>query len=248
MGRTKKYAADPAAPKRPLSAYFLFAADVRSSVVDSISGDFDIGKVGKKIGQMWKNLSSAKKAPYQKKADAAKAKWDKANAKYKKTTGYAKWVEGRDEFNKAQKATEARNTLKAMLKNKPKKGPSAYVRFCNANRSKHDGSPTEVMQSLGKAWAEASDAQKARYNKQVEKDTAAYDKAMAKYVQTAEYKKYEAAFKLHRTEQHKIKNYGSVAAANKAERTRLAARAAKKKAAEKAKRARAKARKAAIKA
>merc|ERR1719359_998169 len=97
----KKYAADPNAPKRPLSAYFLFAADVRDSVVDNMSGKFSIAKVGKKIGQMWGALSANKKAPYQKKADAAAAKWQKANDKYKKTTGYAKWAEGLEEYKKA---------------------------------------------------------------------------------------------------------------------------------------------------
>merc|ERR1719326_2028106 len=81
---------------------------------------------------MWSALSNAKKAPYQKKADAAKAKYDKANEKYKKTDGYAKWCEGREAHKKAAKAAEARNKLKAMLPNKPKRGPSAYMRFCNA--------------------------------------------------------------------------------------------------------------------
>jgi len=224
----RKYAADPNAPKRPLSAYFLFAAEVRDDVVDSISGPFNMGKVGKKIGQMWSNLSNAKKAPYQKKAEAAKAKYDKANAKYKNTPGYAKWAEGKEEWKKAQKATEKRNQLKAMLAHKPKRGPSGYMRFCNANRHKFSGTVVEQAQALGKAWADASDATKAKFQKAAAVDAAKYEKAMAKYVQTDEYKAYEAAFKEHRTEQHKIKNFGSVAAANKAERTRLAARAQKK--------------------
>merc|ERR1719321_1078634 len=197
---------------------------------------------------MWAKLSAAKKAPYQKKADAAKAKWQKANEKYKKTAGYAKWVEGRDEHNKAQKATEKRNQLKAMLKTKPKRGASSFMRFCKANRHKHSGSVTEVAQLLGKAWADASAAVKAKFQKQADNDKVKYEKAMAKYTQTDEYKAYEAAYKEHRTEQYKIKTYGSVAAANKAEKARLAARANKKKEAEKKARARAKARKAAIKA
>lgn len=244
----KKYAADPNAPKRPLSAYFLFSADVRDSVVDNMSGDFSIGKVGKKLGAMWHALSNAKKAPYQKKYAAAKAKYDKAAAKYHATSGYAKWVEGRDEHKKAQKATEKRNALKAMLTNKPRRGPGSYMRFCNANRKKFSGSITEVAQACGKAWANASDSQKAKFQKQSDADKTKYDKAMAKYVQTDEYKAYEAAYKEHRTENYKVKTYGSVAAANRAERSRLAARASKKRDAERKARARAKARKAAIKA
>lgn len=244
----KRYAADPNAPKRPLSAYFLFCADVRDSVVDNMSGAFSIAKVGKKIGNMWSSLSNNKKAPYTKKADAAHAKWVKQNEKYKNTSGYAKWAEGREEWNKAQKATEKRNQLKAMLPNKPKKGLSAYMRFSNANRKKHSGTVIEQAQALGHAWANASDASKAKFHKQVAADSAKYDKAMAKYVQTDEYKTYETAFKEHKSEQYKVKTYGSVAAANRAERSRLAARATKRKENERAARARAKARKAAIKA
>jgi len=242
----KKYASDPKAPKRPLSAYFLFAGEVRDDIIDGISGDFNIGKVGKAIGKAWSKLSNAKKSPYQSKAAAAKAKWDKANDKYKSTPGYSKWCEGRETFKKAAKATEKRNALKSMLTNKPARGLSAYMRFCNANRSKYSGGVAVVGTALGKAWAEASDGSKAKFYKQANADKAKYDKAMAKYVQTAEDTAYEAAFKEHRTEQYKIKNYGSVASANKAERSRLAARANKKK--EAAKKAKARARKAAIRA
>jgi len=244
----KKYAADPNAPKRALSAYFHFANDVRDEVVDNMSGKFSVGKVGKKIGQMWSALSNAKKAPYQKKADADKAKYQKARAKYEKTAGYTKWCEGREEHKKAAKAQEKRDHLKSLLPNKPKKGLTAYMRFSAANRHKHSGSIVEVAQALGKAWSTASDAVKNKFHKQVEADNKKYEKAMAKYVQTAEYKTYEAAFQEHKTEQYKIRTYGSVNAANKAERARLAARASKKKAKEQKARARAKARKAAIKA
>jgi len=242
----KKYAADPKAPKRPQSGYFLFAGDVRGDIIDGMTGVFNMGAVGKAIGKAWSNLSNAKKAPYQAKAAAAKAKYDKVNAKYRATSGYASWCEGRDAFKKAQKATDKRNSLKAMLVNKPTRGQSGYMRFCAANRSKYSGSAAANMQALGKAWAEASDSTKAKFQKQANADKAKYDKAMKKYVQTDEYRNYEAAFKEHRTEQYKIKNFGSVASANKAERTRLAARANKKK--EAAKKAKAKARKAVIRA
>jgi len=241
-----KYAKDANAPKRAQSAYFLFMADVRDEIIDGMSGDFNLGAVGKAIGKAWGKLSNAKKAPYQTKAAAAKAKFDKANAKYKMTPGYTSWCEGREAHKKAAKATEKRNSLKAMLINKPARGLSGYMRFCNANRKNYTGGVAEVGAQLGKAWAEASDSAKAKFLKAANADKAKYDKAMAKYVQTEEYQSYEAAFKEHRTEQYKIKNYGTLAAANKAERTRLAARANKKKAA--AQKEKLRARKAAIRA
>lgn len=240
-----KYPADPNAPKRPSTGYFLFMADTRAATV-SANPSYGIAEIGKSIGTAWNKLSQAKKKVYQDKAASAKAKFDKANEKYKATPGYTTWLEGKVEHKKAQKAQQKRSELKAMLKNKPSRPLSGYMRFAAKNRGKFDGGVAEVAANVGKLWGEASDAEKGKFQRQYENDKAKYDKAMAKYTETDEYKTYEAAFNAHKTEVHKIKYYGSVAAANKAERTRLAARAKKQKEREQA--AKARARKAAIRA
>jgi len=240
-----KYPADPNAPKRPSTAYFLFLADQRPQI-KAANPSFGLAEVGKACGAAWAKLSPAKKQAYSDAAAKQKAKYDVANAKYKATDSYSKWLEGKLEHKKAQKSQEKRNQLKAMLKNKPARPLSGYMRFVAAKRSQFDGSVGEVAAKCGKAWGEASDAEKGRFNRQYEADKAKYDKAMAKYTETDEYKAYEAAFNAHKTEVHKVKFYGSVAAANKAERTRLAARAKKQK--ERAKAAKDRARKAAIRA
>lgn len=240
-----KYPADPNAPKRPATGYFLFMADTRQSVVDA-NPSYGVAEIGKAIGAQWSKLSAAKKKVYQDRSAAALAKYQKANEKYKATPGYAKWLEGKVEFKKAQKAQQKRTELKAMLKNKPTRPLSAYFRFAAKYRSKFEGSVAEVAAKIGKAWGEASDSEKSKFQRQYDSEKAKYDKAMAKYTETDEYKAYEAAFNAHKSEVYKIKFYGSVAAANKAERTRLAARAKKQK--EREQKAKAKARKAAIRA
>merc|ERR1719359_491171 len=92
--------------------------------------------IGKILGAQWAALSDGDKAPYQKAASKAKAAYDKVNAKYRASKGYAKWLEGKKEFNKQNKGKKEAKKLKKMLKNKPKRGLSAYMLFGNANRGR----------------------------------------------------------------------------------------------------------------
>lgn len=240
-----KYAADPKAPKRPATGYFRYMAETRDSVSSSNPG-YGVAQIMKVIGAAWSRLSNAKKQGYNDAAAKQKSKYDKQVAKYKATPGYTKWLEGKITHKKAEKAAAKRNELKAMLPNKPQRPHSAYMLFAAKARKKFSGAPTEVMALIGKAWGQASASEKGKFQKQHDTAQAKYDKAMAKYVETGEYKTYEVAFQAHKTELYKVKTYGSVAAANKANRTRLAARAKKQKEREQA--AKARARKAAIRA
>jgi len=182
MGRTKKYAADPNAPKRPLSAYFLFAGDVRDSVVDSISGDFNIGKVGKKIGQMWKNLSNAKKAPYQKKYEEAKAKFD---------TDMAAYLEAGGEKASPKRKRKEMDGKKKKDTNAPKKPVGgAYGIFLAENReaivkSLPEGHKiTDVTKAAGEQWKGLSDEAKKPFQEKYEKKTEEFKAAMVEYEKT----------------------------------------------------------------
>ena len=74
---------DPNAPKRNLSAYFFFMNDQRPKVVKS-NPDLKVTEVGKKLGELWRAMSDSEKAPYVKKADADKIRYEKAKAAYNK--------------------------------------------------------------------------------------------------------------------------------------------------------------------
>ena len=74
---------DPNAPKRNLSAYFFFMNDHRPKVVKS-NPDLKVTEVGKKLGELWRAMSDSEKAPYVKKADADKIRYEKAKAAYNK--------------------------------------------------------------------------------------------------------------------------------------------------------------------
>jgi hypothetical protein len=73
---------DPNAPKRNLSAYFFFMNDQRPKVVKA-NPDLKVTEVGKKLGELWRAMSDSEKAPYNKKADADKVRYEKQKAAYK---------------------------------------------------------------------------------------------------------------------------------------------------------------------
>jgi len=108
---------DPNAPKRPSTAYFLYMKEVRPSVVDRV-GSSDVTIVGKKIGQMWKNLSEEEKSGYMATADRMRAKWQEKLAAYKNSASFAAFQERKQAAlpSKPVKAPKAKKMKKVARK------------------------------------------------------------------------------------------------------------------------------------
>merc|ERR1719300_1816991 len=137
-------------------------------------------------------------------ATAAKAKYDKAMEKYKKTPEYA-----------AHKVLVQEAKLKDSKKpfrkdeNAPKRPQSAYFIWMNevgrpAYTKAHPGADLgAVGKALGEQWKGKSDADKKTYQDKAEKAKAKYQTALAKYQKTAAYKKYEEEKKAYKDQQSK---------------------------------------------
>merc|ERR1712024_303195 len=74
---------DPNAPKRPMSAYFLFMNENRPTVRRD-NPDASIGEVAKILGKMWGEIEPEEKAKFDKEAAVAKKKWEAEKAAYAK--------------------------------------------------------------------------------------------------------------------------------------------------------------------
>jgi len=66
---------DPAAPKRPKSAYLFFSLEERERLKKE-QPSLNFADVGKLVGERWKAINPAVKAQYQKMAEDAKLKYD----------------------------------------------------------------------------------------------------------------------------------------------------------------------------
>merc|ERR1711894_209716 len=147
--RKKGQKKDKDAPKRAMSAFFLFAQDERPKV-KAANASASIGDIGKELGARWAKCPAAAKAGYEKKAAALKVKQQAEMAKYK-----------------AAKAKAAG----------PKRALSAFFMFAaderpkvvNANPSASIG---EIGKELGARWAKASASVKAGYQAKSDKDKA----------------------------------------------------------------------------
>ena len=79
-----KQAKDPNAPKRPLSAYFLFTKDARPKIKEAHS-DWKVTEIAKEMGKQWHALDESSKVTYNKKAAKLKSEYEKAKEAYKKS-------------------------------------------------------------------------------------------------------------------------------------------------------------------
>lgn len=81
-GKAKRKKKDPNAPKRPLSAFFLFCADERPAV-KAAHPEFSVGDVAKEMGEKWSKVSAEAKAKYEASAAIEKQRYEKDMALYK---------------------------------------------------------------------------------------------------------------------------------------------------------------------
>jgi len=84
-GKTKRKKKDPNAPKRPLSAFFLFCADERPSVKVS-HPEYSVGEVAKEMGERWAKVSPETKAKYEAAASSEKQRYEKDMVAFKAGT------------------------------------------------------------------------------------------------------------------------------------------------------------------
>ena len=153
---------DPNAPKKPLSAYFLFSQEERLRVKDEYP-DYSITEVAKELGRRWATLDPGHKQHYEQRYQDSRKDYESALNAYK-----------------PQKKKKDPNA--------PKQPLSAYFLFSQEERLKVKGlnpsfSICEVAKELGRRWADMSPEVKQRYQQQAEDARQKYDQEMASYRQ-----------------------------------------------------------------
>lgn len=82
-GKKRKQIKDPNAPKRPLTAFFLFINDERSKVKQA-NPEYTVGEVSKELGRRWAAADPSIKGKYEEMADKQKARYEREMTEYKK--------------------------------------------------------------------------------------------------------------------------------------------------------------------
>lgn len=189
MVRSAKKPRDDNAPKRPLSAYFLWIGENRDSYKTK-NPDMHFTELMKQMASAWNDLSDAAKKPYIKSADKASESYKKKREKYMGSSAYKKHQEAVKEWKKSES-----NKPFHKDPNRPKKAASAYLLFVNAERPglmKSGLSITEVTSAASKKWNNMGEGEKAKWEKKAAAGKAKYTKEIAIYEKSSKHKKYMA--------------------------------------------------------
>lgn len=90
---------DPQAPKKPQSAYFLFANERRAKLKEG-NPDKKITEIAKMLGAEWKVMTAAQKKPWEDKAKTLKDAYETKFAEYKQSDAYKSFQDKMEEYKK----------------------------------------------------------------------------------------------------------------------------------------------------
>ena len=153
-GKKKKKAKDPNKPKRAMVAFMFFSID-RRPATQKANPQVRIAEISKLLGQSWREMSTKEKAPYDKKAAADKARYEKEMQSYKPPY-------------------KPKRAMVAFMFFSIEQRPSV--------QAKHkDMGIAEISKILGANWRGMSDKAKKPYQDLAVKDKARYEKEMKSY-------------------------------------------------------------------
>jgi len=186
FGKGSKKPVNEAAPKRPLSAFFLWSNKIRASVIKE-NLDVSIGGIAKILGKMWKKTSAADRSVYEKKAEKEKKTYTSKMEKYIKTSSYKN-------FQMKMLAWKIHETKKPYPKdqNAPKRSLSAYMLYGASVRSKivkenPDMAATDILKEQAVWWKGLSEKERKPWMEKAEAEKAKYQKKLARYMKTSDY-------------------------------------------------------------
>merc|ERR1712127_986082 len=161
-GKGGKPMKGPNAPKKPLSAYFLFSQEERLKVKAEFP-DYSITEAAKELGRRWAQIDPAIKQSYEQRYQESRRQYEQALQAYK-----------------PQKKKKDPNA--------PKQPLSAYFLFSQEERLKvkaeHPNySICEIAKELGRRWADMNPEVKQHYQARAEEERQKYDVDMASYRQ-----------------------------------------------------------------
>ncbi len=81
-GRRRRKKKDPNAPKKPKSAYFIYAETRRADLRQQFPDD-RVSDTAKRTGEEWRNMNDEDKRPFREQAEVLKKQYDEAMAEYR---------------------------------------------------------------------------------------------------------------------------------------------------------------------
>jgi len=160
---------DASAPKRPMSAYFIWLNENRASIKAANPG-LPPPKIVKLGGEKWAAMTKEEKQPFDDKAAEAKKAYEAALATYRQSQAYADHQAALEEWRRSKSASKGRegSAKKRKLDPNAKKAPSAFDIFANERRPAVMAGDTSLSFTaanikLRDVWREMAKEDKAGY-------------------------------------------------------------------------------------
>lgn len=166
---------DPHKPKRPKSAYNFLAAEKHKEIRESLPKDAKATVVMSAIAKHWRAMGAKERAPYVKKAAAAKKTHEAARAVYLK---------------KKSNGEIPKRPRRKKDKTKPKRAMSAYLFFTKNKRDAakaklgKDAKVTAVMKELAAMWKNCSARDRKKFQGEADKARDEYMVAIEQWRKT----------------------------------------------------------------
>ena len=181
-GKKKKKKKDPNAPKRPLSAYFLFMGKKRAEVKEQ-NANFSTAEVAKHLGAMWKSMSAEDRKEYDDEAAKLKAEYAVVKAEYDKTKPPSEY-----ETDESDTGGKGKKKKKSPYPDAPKRGLSAYMFYvAEVRNSVKEANPNlsfgALSKLIGQNWKNCGEDVKAKFNERAAADKKRYTEEKKKWEQ-----------------------------------------------------------------
>jgi len=177
----------PVQPKKPVGgAYGIFLNENRPKFQKACTGQ-TAAAVAKMAGEEWKKLSPSDKKPYEKKAEEAKATFEKEMQAFLDAGG-VKEKGARALRTEKRKEKEGKKAKKHP--DAPKRPQAAFGQYMAKNRETIKAQLpaghkiTDVTKKASELWGKLSDAEKKPYDDMFKKASEEYKKAMEEWKKT----------------------------------------------------------------
>jgi len=193
--RKQKAPKDVNAPKKNLSAYFIFT-NKRRGELRAEHPDKKLTQLTTLMAAEWKTMDAATKKRYQDQADADKENYNVSMAEYKKTDNYAKHQVKLTGWKEEQKLTADKKAAKKPKDvNAPKKPPTAYFLFTAQIRAQVTAANpemkiTQIAKVMGQKWKGLPEDEKKVLQEEAARLKEAHKVTVANYQKSDLYRAY----------------------------------------------------------
>jgi len=177
------------APKKPMTAYFLWMKKNRRKVVQTMPIGYSIKQLSGKLSKMWAALPDKEKAKYTDKSKKEMKVYEKLVAAYKHTSNYKMFQKKKQEYTISKTGKFRKDP------NRPKAPNTAYFLFMADKREETKKNFPELnhkqlISKLAELWNKLSSDVKQRYLNKAEENKRQWQSDLKAYEKTDEFKKY----------------------------------------------------------